>query len=85
MQTPHPDTKTSIVANFVYTGQHDKTLSSATLPALPRVGDMIKRSRPDSTVYTVKAVTFEVPEDDGQRATILVTLESPKKIRVGAL
>ena len=75
MQDPHPDTRTTIVANFIYTGKHDKSLASASLPALPRVGDKIKRSRPDSPVYVVKMVTFEVPDADDQRATILVTLE----------
>ena len=76
MSTKDQHQQTSIGVNFEYRGPKDPEMPYAMLPAMPRVGDKIRKDAKGAIAYIVAEVIFEVPERDDDRATVLCVLEA---------
>jgi hypothetical protein len=72
--------KEEIVVNFKFPEGCRETYSSATFPALPRVGDYVQKDSPQSGRYRIKSIAFEIPEDTALRAAILAELEPTDRL-----
>ena len=67
--------------NFAFPdGCREKYTRAEDIPTLPRVGDFIQSSRPQSGRYRVQAVVFEIDDETMRCESIVVELEALDRV-----
>lgn len=69
-----------INVNFRFPEGCKEKYSCSEMPCLPRVGDSIQGSRPQSGRYRVRAIVFEIDDEAERCESVLVELEALDKI-----
>lgn len=69
-----------INVNFKFPVGCKEGYTCAEMPELPRVGDFIQGSRPQSGRYRVSAVVFEIDDEQERCDSVLVELEALDEI-----
>ena len=69
-----------INVNFKFPEGCKEKYKSASMPCLPRVGDFIQGSRPQSGRYRVGAIIYEIDDEANRCESILVELEALDKV-----